>query len=102
MCHEQNGEAEVKICVHVSTEEKDDHSKKQRSDIHYSSKKNMRSMHSSEKIEELLSALEGYRWDAILLNETWRLNRLKYGRHIINTSSWELENTTTNTESELC
>ena len=34
--------------------------------------KNMRSMHSSEKIEELVSELEGYRWDAILLNETWR------------------------------
>ena len=46
---------------------------KQRSDVHYSSKKkNMRSMHSSEKIEELVTELEGYRWDAILLNETWR------------------------------
>ena len=30
----------------------------------------MRSTHSSEKIEELVSELEGYRWDAILLNET--------------------------------
>ena len=29
------------------------------------------------------------------------MNRLKYGRHIINISSWELENTTTNTESEI-
>ena len=34
--------------------------------------KNMRSMHSSEKIEELVTELEGYRWDAILLSETWR------------------------------
>ena len=34
-------------------------------------KKNMRSMHPSEKIEELVTELEGYRWDAILLNETW-------------------------------
>ena len=32
----------------------------------------MRSMHSSEKIAELVTELEGYRWDAILLNETWR------------------------------
>ena len=32
----------------------------------------MRSMHSSEKIEELVTELEGYRWDAILLSETWR------------------------------
>ena len=34
--------------------------------------KNVRSMHSSEKIEELVTELEGYRWDAVLLNETWR------------------------------
>ena len=32
----------------------------------------MRSMHSSEKIEELVIEFEGYRWDEILLNETWR------------------------------
>ena len=32
----------------------------------------MISMHSSDKIEEMVSELEGYRWDAILLNETWR------------------------------
>ena len=62
----------------------------------------MRSMHSSEKIEELVSELEGYRWDAILLMKRGDMNKLKYGRHIINTSSWELENSTTNTESELC
>ena len=64
--------------------------------------KNMRSMHSGEKIEEMVSVLEGYRWHAILLIETWRQNRLKYGRHITNTFSWDLENSTTNTESELC
>ena len=32
-------------------------------------------MHSSEKIEELVTELEGYRWDAILLNQTWRHER---------------------------
>ena len=32
----------------------------------------MRSLHWSEKIEELVTELEGYRWDAILLSETWR------------------------------
>ena len=32
----------------------------------------MKSMHSSEKIEEMVNELEGNRWDAILLNETWR------------------------------
>ena len=54
-----------------SIEENDEHPKKQGSDFYYSSK-NMRSMHSSEKIEELVTELEGYRWDAILLNDTWR------------------------------
>ena len=34
--------------------------------------KNMRSMHSSERIEEMVCELEGYRWDAILSSETWR------------------------------
>ena len=43
-----------------STEEKDDHSKNKEVTF----KKNMRSMHSSKKIEELVSELEGYRWDA--------------------------------------
>ena len=39
--------------------------------------KNMRSMHSSERIEELVCEceLEGYRWDAILLSETWRQDK---------------------------
>ena len=32
----------------------------------------MRSMHSSEQIEQLVTDLEAYRWDAILMNETWR------------------------------
>ena len=54
-----------------STEKKDDHSKNKEVTF-IILQKNMRSMHSSEKIEELVSELEGYRWDAILLNETWR------------------------------
>ena len=61
--------------------------------------KNMRSMHSSEKIEEMVSEL---RWDAILLSETWRHEQAEiwetHHKHI----SWDLENSTTNTESELC
>jgi len=54
-----------------STGNRDDDTKKQRSYIHCTTK-NMRSMHSSEKIKEMVSELEGCRWDAILLNETWR------------------------------
>ena len=51
-----------------STEEKDDTQKnKEVTFIILQKKKNMRSMHSSEKIEELVSELEGYKWDAILL-----------------------------------
>ena len=43
-----------------STEEKDDHSKNKKVTF-ITLQKNMRSMHSSEKIEELVSELEGYR-----------------------------------------
>ena len=47
----------------------------------------MRSMHSSEKIEEMVSELEGYRWDAILLSETWRHEQAEmwetHHKHII-------------------
>ena len=34
--------------------------------------KNLRSMHPSGRTEEMISELEGYRWDAILLSEKWR------------------------------
>ena len=45
--------------------------------------KNMRSMHSNEKIEEIVNELEGYRWDAILLNETWRQEQAEiWERHV--------------------
>ena len=37
--------------------------------------RNMRSMHSSERIEEMICELEGYQWDAILLSETWRQDK---------------------------
>ena len=53
------------------TEEKNEHPKNKEVTF-IILQKNMRSMHSSEKIEELATELEGYRWDAILLNETWR------------------------------
>ena len=29
-------------------------------------------MNSSERNEEMIREVEGYRWDAVLLNETWR------------------------------
>ena len=54
-----------------STEEKDKHPKNKEMTF-IILQKNMRSMHLSEKIEELVTELEGCRWDAILLNETWR------------------------------
>ena len=34
--------------------------------------KNMRAMHSSERIEEMICELESFQWDALLLCETWR------------------------------
>ena len=54
-----------------STEKRDDDTKNEEVTF-IVLQKNMRSMHSSEKIVEMVSELEGCRWDAILLNETWR------------------------------
>eukprot|EP00973_Karenia_brevis_P001477 200905-Karenia_brevis.AAC.1 len=34
--------------------------------------KNARSLSSEERFEELMAELDGIRWDAIMLNETWR------------------------------
>ena len=59
-----------KMCPR-STQEKDEHPKNKEVAF-IIRQKNMRSMHSTEIIEELVTELEGYRWDAILLNETWR------------------------------
>ena len=44
--------------------------------------KNMRSLHSSERIEEMVCEceLEGYRWDAILMSETWRPDKSEIWR----------------------
>ena len=60
-------------------------------------RKKMRSMHSSERIEHMIYELEGYRWDAILLCETWRHDRAEiwetHHKHIFMGAG----NTTTNT-----
>ena len=34
--------------------------------------KSMRSMNTSERIDEMLNEAENYKWDAILVAETWR------------------------------
>ena len=55
-------------------------------------------MHSSAIIEEMVRELEGYRWDAILLSETWRQDKSEmwetHDKHIFMETQ---ENTTTNT-----
>ena len=63
--------AEVKNYIHIILKEKIC-TQKNKEVTFIILQKNMRSMHSSEKIEELVTELEGYRWDAILLSETWR------------------------------
>ena len=51
--------------------------------------KNMRSMHSCERIEEMMCELEGKRWDAVLLNETYTSQTHIHGcRTYDNTRSW--------------
>ena len=66
-------QAEAKTCAARLMKRKTTkrENKKQRHHV-YRATKNMRSMHSSERIKEMVCELEGYRWDAILLNETWR------------------------------
>ena len=57
---------------------------------------NMRSMNSSERIEEMIRELEGYRWDAVLLNETVETSQV-INLGDASEASWERENTETNT-----
>ena len=45
---------------------------KTKKDITFLVLQKKRSMHSSERIEEMVCEFEGYRWDAIPMNETWR------------------------------
>ena len=54
-------------------------------------------MNSSERVEEITREHEGYRWDAVLPNETWRPAKSDIWRHIRGTSSWEQEHIRTNT-----
>ena len=68
----------------------------------YRTTKNMRSMHSSERIEEMVCELEGYRWDATILSETWRQDKSEILATHPKHPSWVQENMTTNTVSEFC
>ena len=60
-------------------------------------------MHSSERIEDVICELEGYRWDALLLCKKWMHDKADiwetHHKHmfIANTCSWVQENMTTNT-----
>ena len=50
--------------------------------------KNERSMNSSELNEVSTQEVEGYRWDALLINESYKA---EIWRHNKDTYSWELE-----------
>ena len=63
--------------------------------------KNMRSMHSSDRIEEMICELEGYRWGAILLSETWKQEKAENVGDT-NPHSWAQEDMTTNTALVSC
>ena len=58
-----------------STRKRNDEKAIHKKDTFTVPQKNMRSMHSSERIEEMICELEGYRWDAIFLSETWRYDK---------------------------
>ena len=60
--------------------------------------KNVTSLNSSERFEELTQEVEGCKWDAILISETWRASKCRDCE--TDTNSWALENSRTNTELE--
>ena len=65
--------AEAKICAAIRQERKI--LKKKTKTLRLSFYKKLRAMHSSERIVEKVCVLEGYRWDATLLSETWRRHK---------------------------
>ena len=61
------------LCGNTTEKKNQENGKAKSKDITFIMlQKNMRSIHSSERIEEMVCELEGYRWDAILMSETWR------------------------------
>ena len=58
-----------------STRKKDKEKTKYKRCHVYRTTNNLRSIHSSERIEEMVYELESYRWDAILFSETWRQDK---------------------------
>ena len=54
-------------------------------------------MNSSERTEEMICDLEGYRWDAVLLNETWRAAKSEIWEKHHKHKYMGAENTITNT-----
>ena len=57
----------------------------------------MRPMHPSERIEEMVCELEGYRWDAISMSETWRRDKSEIWETHHKHKNMEAGNMTTNT-----
>ena len=84
LCGVENNEGEQRKCQHRT--------KRRYFSLCYNT---MRSMDSSERIEGMIRELEGYRWDAVLLNETWRPAKSEmwetHQRHIF-TGSGKYEN----------
>ena len=77
----------------------------------------MRSIHSTERIEEITCEVEGYKMGCNTVEQDWHVSSKatdgmhakrggqtsqKFGRHTKNPYSWEQGNRTTNTVLELC
>ena len=68
--------AEAKICVHVQLgKEMTTQRTKKSQSLYY--KETWGQCSQVKKIEAMVCELEGYRWDAILLNETWRHEQVR-------------------------
>ena len=60
----------------------------------------MRSLNSSERLEDLTQEVEGCKWDAILISEMWRVSNAEMWTYNKETKSWAQENSRTSTELE--
>ena len=58
-----------------SAGKKNNEKTKKNKDVAFIGPQKMRTLHFSERIEEMVCELGGYRWNAILLSETWRHDR---------------------------
>ena len=102
LCHEQKWRAEAKMCVHVQLRKEMTTQKTKKLHSLFFKKKHEVNALKWKKSKKWWASSKATDGTQFYWTKRGDMNKLKYGRHIINTFSWELEKSTTNTESELC